>query len=97
MHFANSTGDVCWREAVAHSPTGHTVRFGQAVDNDGPLTHPFQGDALYERNGFRLSNAPSSYDRSGPTLGQDQDWVLDELLGLSPSERAALEADGVFD
>jgi benzylsuccinate CoA-transferase BbsF subunit len=62
-----------------------------------PLTHPYLGDGLYERNGFRLSDAPSGYDRSGPTLGQDQDWVLDELLGLSASERDALAADGVFD
>lgn len=61
------------------------------------LTHPFLGDGLYERNGFRLSDGPSSYGRSGPTLGQDQDWVLHELLGLSADERATLEANGVFD
>ncbi len=61
------------------------------------LTHPFLGDGLYERNGFRLSDAPSSYKRPGPTLGQDQDWVLDAVLGLSPVERAALESAGVFD
>ncbi|MGZ6994684.1 MAG: CoA transferase [Acidimicrobiia bacterium] len=61
------------------------------------LTHPFLGAGLYERNGFRLSDAPSGDERSGPTLGQDQDWVLDELLGLSAEQRATLAADGVFD
>ncbi|MGZ8752352.1 MAG: CoA transferase, partial [Acidimicrobiia bacterium] len=61
------------------------------------LTHPFLGDGLYERNGFRLSDAPSGYRRSGPTLGQDQDWVLDDVLGLSRSERQQLAADGAFD
>jgi crotonobetainyl-CoA:carnitine CoA-transferase CaiB-like acyl-CoA transferase len=61
-----------------------------------PLTHPFLGDGLYERNGFRLSDAPGGYERAGPTLGQDQDWVLTELLGLSQAEQAKLEADGVF-
>ena len=60
-------------------------------------THPVMGPGLYERNGFRLSDAPSGYDRSGPTLGQDQEWVLGELLGLDEDERAALAADGVFD
>jgi crotonobetainyl-CoA:carnitine CoA-transferase CaiB-like acyl-CoA transferase len=60
-------------------------------------THPVMGPGLYERNGFRLSDAPSGYDRSGPTLGQDQDWVLGELLGLSGAEQEALAADGVFD
>jgi crotonobetainyl-CoA:carnitine CoA-transferase CaiB-like acyl-CoA transferase len=62
-----------------------------------PLTHPFLGDGFYERNGFRLSDAPSGYSRPGPTLGQDQDWVLGELLGLSDDEQAALAADGAFD
>ena len=39
------------------------------------LTHPFLGDGLYERNGFRLSDAPSGYSRQrsdarpGPGLG----------------------------
>ncbi|HZJ27456.1 MAG TPA: CoA transferase, partial [Acidimicrobiia bacterium] len=62
-----------------------------------PLTHPHLGTVLYERNGFRLSDAPSTYTRSGPTLGQDQDWVLGELLGLSDHERATLAAEGAFD
>jgi crotonobetainyl-CoA:carnitine CoA-transferase CaiB-like acyl-CoA transferase len=62
-----------------------------------PLTHPVVGDGLYERNGFRLSDAPAGYDRSGPTLGQDQEWVLGDLLGLDPDEQAALAADGAFD
>jgi crotonobetainyl-CoA:carnitine CoA-transferase CaiB-like acyl-CoA transferase len=66
-------------------------------DHFVPLTHPFLGPGLYERNGLRLSDADAGYDRSGPTLGQDQDWVLGELLGLDPDERAALAADGVFD
>ena len=61
-----------------------------------PLTHPFMGPGLYEHNGFRLSDTPAGYDRSGPTLGQDQDWVLGELLGLDPAEQARLTADGVF-
>lgn len=61
------------------------------------LTHPFMGPGLYERNGFRLSDAQGGYRRSGPTLGQDQDWVLGELLGLDPEEQASLAADGVFD
>ncbi len=78
-------GDVHADPQVAHR--GHFI----------PLTHPFMGDGLYERNGFRLSDAAGGYDRAGPTLGQDQDWVLSELLGLSADERAKLEADGVFD
>lgn len=62
-----------------------------------PLTHPVMGPGLYEHNGFRLSDAHVGYDRSGPTLGQDQEWVLGELLGLSPTEQARLAAEGAFD
>ena len=51
-------------------------------DHFVPLTHPFLGDGLYERNGFRLSRRAGGYDRAGPTLGQDNDWVLGDLLGL---------------
>jgi benzylsuccinate CoA-transferase BbsF subunit len=61
------------------------------------LTHPFMGEGAYERNGFRLSDAPGGYTRSGPTLGQDQDWVLDELLALGEDEREVLADEGAFD
>jgi len=61
------------------------------------LTHPFTGRTLYERNGFRLSDAPSGYERSGPTLGQDNDWVLGDVLGLSPAEQEQLRADGAVE
>ncbi len=62
-----------------------------------PLTHPHMGDGLYERNGARLGDAPSAYQRSGPTLGQDTDWVLGEVLGQSPAEQERLAADGALD
>ena len=45
-------------------------------DHFEPHHHAFLGDGLYERNGFRLRESPSGYDRAGPTLGQDTDWVL---------------------
>ena len=62
-----------------------------------PLTHPYMGDGLYERNGARVGDTPHGYDRSGPTLGQDNDWALGELLGLSADEQKRLEADGALD
>jgi benzylsuccinate CoA-transferase BbsF subunit len=61
------------------------------------LTHPFMGAGLYERNGFRLSDAPSGYDRAGPTLGQDNDWVLGELLGLTTDEQERLRAESAVE
>jgi crotonobetainyl-CoA:carnitine CoA-transferase CaiB-like acyl-CoA transferase len=61
-----------------------------------PLTHPLMGPRVYERSGFRISGCDSGYDRSGPTLGQDNEWVQAELLGLSAADREKLTADGVF-
>ncbi len=55
-------------------------------------THPFLGPGLYERNGFRLAACPGGYDAAGPTLGQDNDWALAEVLGLTGSEIEALRA-----
>jgi crotonobetainyl-CoA:carnitine CoA-transferase CaiB-like acyl-CoA transferase len=62
-----------------------------------PHEHPFLGSGLYERNGFRISGAPSGYDRAGPTLGQDTDWVLTELLGLDADAIDALRASGAVE
>jgi benzylsuccinate CoA-transferase BbsF subunit len=62
-----------------------------------PLTHAFMGAGLYEHNGFRLSDAPSGYDRAGPTLGQDNDHVLGTLLGLSTEEQEHLRAEGAVE
>jgi crotonobetainyl-CoA:carnitine CoA-transferase CaiB-like acyl-CoA transferase len=62
-----------------------------------PLTHPIMGPGLYEHNGFRLSDAPCGYDRSGPVLGADTDALLEGLLGLSADEIGKLRADGAVE
>jgi crotonobetainyl-CoA:carnitine CoA-transferase CaiB-like acyl-CoA transferase len=62
-----------------------------------PHEHPFLGEGLYERNGFRLSGAASGYDRAGPTLGQDTQWVLGDLLGLDDATVAALVERGAVE
>ena len=56
--------------------------------------HPARGEFHYERNGFRLSDAPSGYAGPAPTLGQHTDEVLRELLGCSGAEIAALKESG---
>jgi len=68
-----------------------------ARDHFVELDHPILGRGLYERNGFRVSDAPGGYDRAGPTLGQDDAWVLGELLGLDPSEQQRLRDAGAVE
>ena len=77
-------GDLHDDPQVAHR--GHFVS----------LTHPFMGERPYQHNGFRIEGLASGYSRPGPTLGQDNDWVQTEVLGLSDDERAKLAEDGVF-
>lgn len=51
------------------------------------LYHPEAGDRLWDRGAFRLANAPGM-PRRAPLLGEDNDWVLEELFGLGPEEVA---------
>jgi crotonobetainyl-CoA:carnitine CoA-transferase CaiB-like acyl-CoA transferase len=60
------------------------------------LTHPCMGECDYERNGFRLSDAPAGYAHSSPTLGEHNEFVLGEILGLGGAERQRLADDGVL-
>ncbi len=62
-----------------------------------PHHHPFLGDGLYERNGFRLAAFDGGYERAGPTLGQDNDWVLGDVLGLTRPQIEALRDTGALE
>jgi crotonobetainyl-CoA:carnitine CoA-transferase CaiB-like acyl-CoA transferase len=59
------------------------------------LMHPVLGEGAYERNGFRLSDAPAGYDRPAPVLGQDNEAILCGVLGLSPAKLTELAERGV--
>jgi len=48
------------------------------------------------RLGGRFSVTPMQLDRAGPAMGEHNDEVFRDLLGLSEAEMEALAADGVF-
>jgi benzylsuccinate CoA-transferase BbsF subunit len=60
------------------------------------VEHPVLGEHLYEENGFRLSATPGGVSRPGPTLGQHNQHVLVDLLGLAPDEVTDLAEAGVL-
>ncbi|HEX4493454.1 MAG TPA: CoA transferase [Acidimicrobiia bacterium] len=62
-----------------------------------PMTHPVVGDTMYERTGTRLAACPGGYSRGGPTLGQDTDWALGEVLGLDAATRDSLREAGAVE
>jgi crotonobetainyl-CoA:carnitine CoA-transferase CaiB-like acyl-CoA transferase len=55
-------------------------------------THPVMGEHAYEEPGFRLAATPGGVAGPGPTLGQHNQEVLDDLLGLSEDEISRLNA-----
>lgn len=55
------------------------------------VSHPEAGDTPYSRPAFTLSKTPSRTERHAPVYGQDIDYVLRELLGLSETGAQALE------
>jgi len=61
------------------------------------LEHPCMGECGYEHNGFRLSDAPAGFTRPSPTLGEHNEYVLGEVLGLSGAEQARLLDEGVLE
>ncbi len=62
-----------------------------------PMEHPVIDGQRYEALGFRLSASPPSFERAGPTLGRDNDYVYGEILGFTAEEIARLRADGALD
>ena len=75
---------VMTNESLATDP--HLAARGVFVD----IEHPEIGRTRVMR---RRGSSPTSTSslRHGPLIGQDNDYVLDTILGLSTSERRRLE------
>ena len=50
---------------------------------------PVEGDLLFERSGFRLSETPGGLTAPGPRLGEHNHEILSNILGLTD---AAIES-----
>jgi crotonobetainyl-CoA:carnitine CoA-transferase CaiB-like acyl-CoA transferase len=60
------------------------------------LDHPTAGKMPSIASPIRLSRSPVEYEKAPPTLGQHTSEVLEELLGLSPSEISNLSKAGAI-
>jgi benzylsuccinate CoA-transferase BbsF subunit len=61
-----------------------------------PLEHKVIGELVCHAPAYRLSKTPCQLKRAGPCLGQDNEYVYKELLGLSDDEIGDLFAEGVI-
>jgi crotonobetainyl-CoA:carnitine CoA-transferase CaiB-like acyl-CoA transferase len=59
------------------------------------MAHPAAGKVPLVANPIRMSDTPVQYRNAPPTLGEHTETVLDEWLGLSPEQVAALRANSV--
>ena len=60
------------------------------------LDHPELGKTIADATPIKLSETPARYSRAAPVLGQDNDYVYGNLLGMSEDELAELKKQGVI-
>jgi len=60
------------------------------------LDHPELGKTISDATPIRLSDTPPRYTRPAPLLGQDNNYVYGQLLGMSQAELAKLKKQGVL-
>ena len=61
------------------------------------MEHPEVGKYHLELQPYKLSKVPVQLRRTSPLLGQHNDYVYTNLLGLSEEEYKQLGEEGVFD
>ena len=61
------------------------------------LDHPTMGRCAYDGPSFRLSKTPGELRKAAPLLGEDNEYVYKEIVGLSDEEFIELLVDGVFE
>jgi crotonobetainyl-CoA:carnitine CoA-transferase CaiB-like acyl-CoA transferase len=61
------------------------------------LDHPETGPATYDGPAYRLSRTPAQLTMPAPCLGEHNQYVCSQLLGMSDEEFVELLAEGVFE
>ena len=60
------------------------------------VNHPQAGNRLYPGLGLKLSRTPPGFHRPAPCIGDHNEYVLGELLGLSRDELTRLQEDQII-
>jgi crotonobetainyl-CoA:carnitine CoA-transferase CaiB-like acyl-CoA transferase len=61
------------------------------------LNHPVMGERTYDAPAFRLSRTPAELSRPAPLLGEHNEYVFRQVVGLSEEEYIELLAEGVLE
>jgi benzylsuccinate CoA-transferase BbsF subunit len=83
-HRASMSADFVTDPQLAHQ--GHLLR----------LAHSLHGEVVVEGPRYALSATPGVVTKPAPTIGQDTEFVLTQILGYPPDKVADLEGTGVL-
>jgi crotonobetainyl-CoA:carnitine CoA-transferase CaiB-like acyl-CoA transferase len=60
------------------------------------VDHPIRGEVILDGNPIKLSATPAQCQRAAPLLGQDNNYVYQELLGMKQEEIVSYTEQGIF-
>jgi benzylsuccinate CoA-transferase BbsF subunit len=60
------------------------------------LDHPEMGRLAYNGPAYRFERTPSELKKAAPCLGEDTDYVLEEILSMTPEKIAEYRSAGVL-
>ena len=61
------------------------------------LDHPTMGHRAYDGPSFRLSDTPGELTKAAPLLGEDNEYVYKDIVGMSDEEYVEHLVSGAFD
>lgn len=95
MHRLQAAGIAAAAVQTAEDTNEHDPQIaGRSVFFE--LDHPVIGPARFEGTPIQFSKTEQHNWRSAPLLGEDNEYVFKDLLGLSDAEYQALADEGVF-
>jgi hypothetical protein len=83
----------CYRQAGTVEGRGHDPHM-QARQTHEQIDHPFTGIEHMHNIPWKLSDTPPKIRGPAPHVGQHNDYVFGELLGLSAEAQRQLAEDG---
>jgi benzylsuccinate CoA-transferase BbsF subunit len=101
-HFAEEVMEVMQKAGVAAgvAETGEDLHKDPQLKHRHHfwmLKHPEMGITSYDGPSYRLSKTPVELRMHGPCVGEHNDYVFTEMLGMSDEEFLELLSEGVFE
>ena len=80
--------------------TPEDLRNDPQLDHRGhfwTLDHPTMGRRAYDGPSFRLSETPANLRKAAPLLGEDNEYVWKDIVGIDEDDYVELLISGAFE